>query len=110
MKILTKILVLILFSSPFYFAAGMGGNYTINSNLGISADYHTISDAIADLYNIGLGDNVVFNIEGEFDEQLIFNGNIANSNIYEIIFTSVRYPDDAIISYLSSSSSDNFIV
>ncbi|MCB0746637.1 MAG: hypothetical protein KDC90_04160 [Ignavibacteriae bacterium] len=110
MKILTKILVLILFSSPFYFAAGMGGNYTINSNLGISADYHTISDAIADLYNIGLGDNVVFNIEGEFDEQIIFNGNITNSNIFEVIFASVGTPDKAIITYTSTSTADNFIV
>lgn len=83
----------------------------INSDVNSGADYNNISDAITDLYTKGLSNDIIYYLEGTFNEQLNFDGYISNSDQYEITFISIdENPNNAEVFYTANKPEDNYVV
>ncbi|NOZ46889.1 MAG: hypothetical protein GXO79_08910, partial [Chlorobi bacterium] len=86
----------------------LAGEYTIGS----TGNYSNFTDAIADLVLKGITDTVIFNVLDEtFNEQVIIPQIAGAADSAVVIFQAdAGNSGNPIISYIASSSSDNYII
>jgi hypothetical protein len=112
-KILVRLILLMIFLlmslSENINSAPLNGNYTIDAAGSGRNNFLTITDAVAALYTEGIDGEVIFNITGTFNEQIILNGPITGSSKFNPI-TFQANSSSGIIEYTASSHSGNFIV
>ncbi|MBK8944002.1 MAG: hypothetical protein IPM32_01920 [Ignavibacteriae bacterium] len=83
----------------------LNGSYDIGSG----GDYTTISDAVYDLYFKGIAGTVKFTVlDGTYNEQFNFDGNIVGSNSTNNILFDAG--PNVIVNYSASSSLDNYVL
>ncbi len=82
------------------------GNYTIG---GVTPDYTTINDAVADLENVGISCPVIFNIrDGVYNEQISIPGIAGSSSINTITFQSENLDSTLVEVTFSANAGDNY--
>ncbi len=88
---------------------GLAGNYTIG---GVTPDYNTFTEAVADLNAFGVCDSVTFNVRnGTYNEQLEF-GSIAGAGANSPVIFQSESGDSSqvILSFFNSSSLTNYTI
>ena len=79
----------------------MAGNYTI----GTGGDFSSFNDALTLLHNVGIGNNVVFNVlPGIYEERLTFNSITGTNASNKITFTSSTGDSTDVTLHLTLSS------